>query len=267
MKLSQSARPLVSLATLQSGASQPAVVVDFIKFSGDPTAGDLVAASLPNHRVLRADPVADLSASSGWTPLSALAAEYATLLSGLDDRPSMLVGYCSAAPLALLIAEQLTKQGIETPVFLVAPGFPDRQHVLDDLAEIRGTMGVPATPNPAPLPDGTAEAMTHLGSLLDSDLAMAARSNGLSEAEAAVLTEELGARYGAWLSYLLSAADASAQRMPADLRILSIPDSWSAPAEGWPATAQIHTSSIDRDDFLTSIETAEAVAVQLADLL
>lgn len=58
MQLDETARPLVSLTTLQSGPTDHAVVIDFIKFSGQPSAGDpdIVLSALEHLDELRRTP-------------------------------------------------------------------------------------------------------------------------------------------------------------------------------------------------------------------
>ncbi|GLV87983.1 hypothetical protein Slala03_76720 [Streptomyces lavendulae subsp. lavendulae] len=267
MNLSASSRPMVSLSALSSGSGSHVVVVDFTKFSGEQTASTLLGALVEGRSLLRADPVADLSITTGWLSLSDLAGAYAELLAGMDEPPVVLVGYCSAAPLALAIAAELADSGQRVPVQLIAPGFPDRQLVLDELDELRRTIGAPSMSAGLGLDDDSRSAMKQIRGVLQTDLVAAAVANGLSAIEAEILTEELGARYSAWLAYLLSAADAPAPAIPSDVRVVTSHDVWSAPQSGWPETACIHIGNELRPEFLDSENVARAVSDQLGDLL
>ncbi|MEU9036331.1 hypothetical protein AB0D45_15695 [Streptomyces sp. NPDC048352] len=267
MRFDETARPLVSLTTLRSGPADHAVVVDFIKFSGQPSAGDLVTTALADRSVLRADPVADLSDSRGWLPLGELAGEYARLIAALDPTPSVLVGYCSGAPLALLIAGELAHEGTRVPVLLLAPRFPDRRQVLDDLAGIRRSIGAAGRPPGRPpadlvLPQDPVAAVRYIGSVLSDDLAAAAEDDTAGTA----LTDDLVARYTAWLGYLLAAADAPLGDVPADVCIVASPDPWSTPNRQWPTTARIHPTTLTGAEFLTSPETAAVIASHFGTL-
>ncbi|MBC3840288.1 hypothetical protein GXW82_08940 [Streptacidiphilus sp. 4-A2] len=193
--------------------------------------------ALGDWSVLRVDPVADLSDSSSWLPLCELAEEYARLIAALDRTPAVLVGYCSAAPLALTIAARLAHGGTDVPVLLLAPRFPDRRQVLDDLSYIRRSIGGPAgreaaepPTDGAALPDDPVDVVRHIGSLLWSDLTAATAEP--SDAPATALIADLVSRYTAWLGYLLSAADAAPAVPPADVRVIASPDPLEHAAEG-----------------------------------
>lgn len=267
MNVSERSRPVVSLSALSSGTGDHIIVVDFTKFTGEQTASALLGSLLEDRSLLRVDPVADLSTTTDWLALPELASAYAELITGLEQRPALLVGYCSAAPLALAIAADLAAAGLTVPVQLIAPGFPDRALVLDELDEIRQTIGAPSMAGNAELDASSHAAMKQIRGILQTDLVAAAVANGLSAIEAEILTEELGARYGAWLAYVLSAADAPVPAIPADLNVVTSHDVWSAPAAGWPSTARVHVGDELRPQFLDSEHIARAVAAQLADVL
>ncbi|MEU9147281.1 hypothetical protein [Streptomyces sp. NPDC048349] len=267
MNVADTSRPLVSLSALSSGDDAPVVVVDFSKFTGEKTVSELLGSLIEDRPVLKVDPVADLSVTTAWLSLQELARAYTELLCELEQSPALLVGYCSAAPLALAIAEELAAADRTVPVQLIAPGFPDRLLVHEELTEIRQSIGAPSTAEDFGLDSDSGVAMDQIRAVLQRDLVAAAVANGLSVVEAEILTEELGARYGAWLAYVLSAADAAPPCVPSDVRVVTSHDVWSAPAEGWPSAARIQIGDELRPQFLDSERVAQAVSDQLGELL
>ncbi|MFF9011040.1 hypothetical protein ACF087_35350 [Streptomyces goshikiensis] len=255
------------MSTLSSGVGAPVVVVDFTKFTGEQTVSELLCSLVEDRSLLRVDPVADLSVTTAWLSLQELARAYADLLCELEEPPALLVGYCSAASLALAIAEELAAAGRTVPVQLIAPGFPDRLLVHEELTEIRQSIGAPSMAENLGLDGDSDVAMDQIRAVLQRDLIAAAVANGLSTVEAEILTEELGARYGAWLAYVLSAADAPPPFVPSDVRVVTSNDVWSAPEEGWPASAHLHIGDELRPQFLDSERIAQAVSDQLGELL
>ena len=90
-----------------------------------------------------------------------------------------------------------------------------------------------------------------------ADLAAVRARSRVREAEA--LTGELGARYKAWLDYLVCAVDADIAPVGADLCVLEMPEPWAAPPSGWPAHALTVTAGTTRDLLLDSPEVATTV--------
>src|SRR5688572_17270117 len=90
----------------------PAIVaVDFAQFSDDETVAKVLARSMAGHSVYLADPVAAMSVTPAGLGMADLAGGYAAELRRRNIEPVMVVGFCSAAALSLLLVAELRRLG------------------------------------------------------------------------------------------------------------------------------------------------------------
>src|SRR6478735_634334 len=126
------------IEALSDGADDdPILIIDFVRFSGDRTLGDVVAEIAPRRKVLRIDAVADLVEYPRFVSVGELADGYQKALAPFGS-PTIL-GYCSAAALTL----ELAARGCAARTLLVAPMWPTRTDLDDALDEIRAGLGYP----------------------------------------------------------------------------------------------------------------------------
>lgn len=197
-----SAEPV--LERLAAGPGDPLLVVDLLQFTGAIELSAVIAAASNGRAVDRADPVADLASRRSYQPLDALADGYARAwLRGVAGPQVTVVGYCSAAALAVLIAARLAPAAEVTTV-LVEPMWPDDEMVSAGFAAIRATLGAREGSGPD-LGAEPAVALAAMDQALGADLAAAARARGLDEAGAAY--QDLLGRYRAWLGFLLASRE------------------------------------------------------------
>lgn len=257
--------PAVSLLSHREGRDGSVVVLDFVTFDQNSSAADLVAQALPTHRVLFADPVSDVAATGRSVPLADLARAYAESIAALDELPTVLAGYCSAAPLAHLVREELDAQGHDVPLLLIAPGFPTTAQVEESVQEVLVSLGSPA--RDVDLPDEPEAARQHIDRLLVDELEAATSRMGLHGFEAEILVEDLGARYRGWLGYLLSTVGVQPASDAGPVHVVALAEEHSAPTGGWPAGSVVMTTDVPRDRFLSSPGAGRDVAAAVAALV
>lgn len=252
----------VELETLAVGAGRPIVVFDFVPLSTGPTAGDTITRAQPSRLILRADVVADITGDAETRPLADLSTRYADAVAAVSAKSVDIVGYCSAAPLALAVSAELENRGTKVVTVLAAPAFPDRDLVHTELAEIRRTIGGAKDPTVS-LPAEFAMAARRIRETIVTDLAVAADHRGMSPAQAEMLRDLLGGRYIAWLCYLLSAADATPPPPPSDVRAIITSDALPQSSANTLRYRQVIASAVAQHEFLTD----ESVSATLSDLL
>jgi hypothetical protein len=238
------------------------VVVDYVG-STEQSAGEMVSNAVPDRSVVRIDVVADLSRIRVPVPLTALARAYAQLLMS-SPPPSAVIGYCSAAGLAIQISAELAQHHISTAVGLTVPSFPTRTTVLTELAEVRATLGSSNAAEEVVLPSATDEAAWSLHDVIAADLAAAISTQGLSEAARGIMLEELSSRYDAWLWFLLATSDARVAPRD-DLWVVTTDSQAGGPTVGWPAGARVERITVSDNEFLASAAAQDAVALLLAE--
>lgn len=190
------------LRRLSPGGANPILVADFQAISMAPRLSEMLSERIQGRAVFQIDPIGMLSGKRLYVPLPELAAACAGefLASGADSGGVLVIGHCSAAPLALRVAGLLAPARSVTAV-LVNPTWPGDDHVTVKFAEFLTKFG-PAT-RPAPDlnadPDLIVSAMEQV--LLDEVNALAA-SRGLSSSAGAF--SDLTVWYRAWLAFLLA---------------------------------------------------------------
>lgn len=213
---------------LTKGTGPTFVVIDFFPLSATPRLSDILAAYGGEADIVQIDPAADLVPTGEHLSLEELAGSYRRALTeaGLLRRDLTVVGYCSAAPLALAVAARLA--GHQHPAtILVFPSWPDRQLVGAEFGRIRSRLG--AAGGEAVMTSATPSALlAELTTLLDQDVRAMADRNHLGTSSTVI--DEMIARYRAWFSFLLAAADAipsaSAFTSVADVIIDDAPPRW-----------------------------------------
>lgn len=203
--------PALSLEQLADEGGDPVLLVDFVQFTSTQQLADELSGYARGHRVLRIDPVTDLAREAGHRSLEALADGYAQLCRqhGLPGGRLAVVGYCSAAPLALELVDRLAPQAAVSTV-LVQPLWPDGATVAAGFRSFRAELG--AAPGPVPEPADPELALQQMTVVLRDDLRAMARAHGLDPASA-VLGDML-ARYRGWLGFLLAGSRAPRRAWP-----------------------------------------------------
>ncbi|WFE41071.1 hypothetical protein [Micromonospora sp. WMMD998] len=202
-----------ALEVLADGPGVPLVIIDFIRISAGAGLGELLASAPADRPVYRADPVETLLRADRFRSATDLAEEYAAAVHRV--RPALIVGYCSAAPVAIRTAELA---GV--PLALVEPTWPDRAAADHDFRGFRAALreDEPAT---VPLDADPARALSAMARTLDGDLDVFARANDLPDDERQDTREQLVDRYVAWLHVLLSASADPVPPRPADVVLAS----------------------------------------------
>jgi len=190
------------LRRLSPGDSDPILVADFQAMSMSPRLSEMLSEQIPGQAVFQIDPISVLSGKRLYASLPELAAACADefLSTGRDHGRVLVVGHCSASPLALRVAGLLAPTCSVTAV-LVNPTWPVDEHVTAKFTEFLGKFGPADRPAP-PLdgdPDQVVSAMDRI--LRDEVTALAAR-RGVSGT--AGVFEDLTVWYRAWLSFLLA---------------------------------------------------------------
>jgi hypothetical protein len=190
------------LRRLSPGETDPILVADFQAMSMSPRLSEMLSEQIPGQAVFQIDPISVLSGKRLYAPLPDLAAACADefLSSGRDRGRVLVVGHCSASPLALRVAGLLAPTRSVTAV-LVNPTWPVDGHVAEKFAEFLAKFG-PAD-RPAPALDGNPDqVVSAMDQVLRGEVRALAASRGISSS--AAVFEDLVVWYRAWLSFLLA---------------------------------------------------------------
>jgi hypothetical protein len=255
------------LQQLTTGDGEPVLVADFQAFSTAPRLSQLLGGRTEGA-VYQVDPVSILSQEQRYLSLSKLAA--ASVDAFLSSLPAnghvFVVGHCSAAPLALRIAEMLECSRRVTAI-LVQPTWPDEEHIRVRFAEFQAKLG--AASRPCPDLDGDpCHAVAQMEQILSDGLAALASRNGLGGSIEAF--SDLLAWYRGWLAFLLACRNdpptARATEMVSVKVLTDVPACVTVPGLG-PDAYQI--SRLPTLDQATPVppELADFVITQLASRL
>ncbi len=190
------------LRQLVAGGAQPVLVADFQPFSSAPRLSQLVSGRTEGRPVYQVDPLGALSQDRPYISLTDLAAETVSsfALSQPADGPACVIGYCSAAALAMHIATLLARSREVTAV-LLRPSWPDTEGIEEQFAALAANLG--ARQLACPELDGDPDrCVQHMAELLRAELAALATSQGLDGA--ADTFTELLLTYRSWLAFLLA---------------------------------------------------------------
>ncbi|GEM_PF-1005603 len=196
------ARSDLILRQLTAGDARPVLVADFQAFSSAPRLSHLISARAQGQPVYQVDPLNALSFDRAYVSLADMAAEAAEEFgrSAPADGPAFVIGYCSAAALALHVATLLARSRPAVAV-LLRPSWPDTEMITTQFATL--VANVRASGRSSPVLDGDpGECVTSMEQVLRADMAALAASQGLEGAEDTFA--ELLMTYRSWLAFLLA---------------------------------------------------------------
>jgi hypothetical protein len=216
---------------LAAGAAKPILVADFQAFSSAPRLSHLVSDRFEGRPVYQIDPLEALSGDRPYISLADLAADATASFerSQPADGPAFVIGYCSAAALAMHIATLLAPSR-ETTAVLLRPSWPGNETIERTFATLAGNLG--ARQLPCPDLDGAPDrCVRDLEEVLRGQLEVLATSQGLDAS--ADTFGELLLTYRSWLAFLLACRnDSLAGRVgrPGVVTVLTeTPDSVTVP--------------------------------------
>jgi hypothetical protein len=195
------------LRQLAPGAAQPVLVADFQAFSSAPRLSHLVSNRTEDRPVYQVDPLGALSQNRSYISLAELAADAAELFARSQpaDGPAFVIGYCSAAALAVRIAGLLAHSR-ETTAVLLRPSWPDIASIEVQFARLAANVG--AGQLPCPDLDGDPDrCVRRMAGLLRAELEALVTSQGLDPS--ADTFGELLLTYRSWLAFLVACRDDS----------------------------------------------------------
>ena len=187
---------------LAAGTARPVLVADFQAFSSAPRLSHLVTDRAEGRPVYQVDPLGALSQDRAYISIADLAAEAVSSFTRSQpaDGRAFVIGYCSAASLAMHIATQLSRTREATAV-LLRPSWPGTDSVAANFAALAANLG--ASQLPPPELDGDPEhRVRHMEQLLRGKLAALVTAQGLDGADDTF--GELLLTYRSWLAFLLA---------------------------------------------------------------
>ncbi|MEU4219495.1 alpha/beta fold hydrolase [Actinoplanes sp. NPDC026623] len=190
------------LRRLSSGDTDPILVADFQAMSMSPRLSDMLSERIQGRAVFQIDPIGVLSGERWYVPLPELAAACADEFreSGAQHGRVIVIGHCSAAPLALHVAGLLAHDRAVTAV-LVNPTWPGDEHVTVKFDEFLAKFGPAARPAPD-LNDDPELVVSAMAQILLDEVTALAASRGVSSSAGAF--SDLIVWYRAWLAFLLA---------------------------------------------------------------
>jgi len=238
----------VSVTELVAGARPPLLAVDFAAFSAAETLSTLLSRAATRRGVHRIDPMECACVEDndlGW-----LARRYAGEVIGSGLRPAVVVGGCSSAVLALLLAEALVAMGQPpTPVVLVEPTWVSTQTIQAELTALRSGLGVPDSGPDLPRPLSTRA----IAELLRRDIVAALRADGLRDDEVHDAAELLVQRYRRWFAFLVATVHTPIPTPIQPVPLLISVDGGAGPPAGWRADLVTrHELPLSTEEVLTS---------------
>lgn len=209
------------LERLVAGPAEPVVVADFQPFSSALRLSQLVSGRAEGRPVYQVDALGVLSHGRRYISLPDLAAEAAASFarSQPPDGPAFVIGYCSAAALAVRIA-RLLAPARETAVVLLRPSWPDTSVVERQFEELATNLG--AGQLACPELDGDPDrSVRRMAGLLDGAVAALAASQGLDDGSADVFGELL-LTYRSWLAFLLACRNDSLDSWAGEIATVTV---------------------------------------------
>lgn len=239
---------------MRAGGDPALAVIDFAEFSSQGTIADLISRDFPGRRIVRIDAVSALGADLRHLDLEELAGACARGLHRVA--PALIVGYCSAAALAVRTAAALDEAGQHPSVVLVEPTWVTAEHLRTALGGLRGSLNAPDTY------PGTLDLPTVLA-VLRQDLTRNLRAQGVPEHELVACIELLLPRYEAWFSFLDLMQRGGAG--PADYEDVCVIIGQASPVRDQDvATTTVRRLSIETSDVRRSEMTSAAIRDVLA---
>ncbi|MEV0589964.1 hypothetical protein [Nonomuraea cavernae] len=242
------------LEKIVEGELPPVILVDFAMFSVADTMTTLMGVEGSGRAIYRVDAVQDLE-THGAMSIDRLADLYTREITELASPPAGVLGYCSAATLALEIANRL---GEDPPqVVLVEPTWLTTDLIGQELANLRTSLGATGDPPAEITPASVLKTLT-------GDLVTKLAAEGMPEAEVDTCVTMLTDRYEAWFGFLFSTADAAVPTPRTPVSLVISGDSDKEPAPGWtPAQCALVRVDVPTGQFLGS----EAVRRQILRLI
>jgi hypothetical protein len=249
---------------LAAGAAKPILVADFQAFSSAARLSHLVSDRAGGRPVYQIDPLEALSGDRPYISLADLAADAAASFgrSQPADGPAFVIGYCSAAALAMHIATLLAPSR-EAIAVLLRPSWPGNQTIEETFATLAGNLG--ARQLPCPDLDGAPDrCVRDLEEALRSQLEVLATSQGLDAS--ADTFGELLLTYRSWLAFLLACRnDSLADRAgdPSAVTVLTeTPDGVAVPGLA-PGQFEVCPLPAADDDNPVTPEVADLLMAQI----
>lgn len=242
------------LRRLSSGDADPILVADFQAMSMAPRLSEMLREQLAGRAVFQLDPIGVLSGPRRYLPMPELAAAGAAEFraAGADRGDVLVIGHCSAAPLALRVAAELASTRTVTAV-LVNPSWPDDEHVAAKFAEFLAKFG----PGPYPAPELSGdpdEVVASLERVFQDKIAALAASRGISSTAGAFT--DLILWYRAWLAFVL----AGRNDQPLE------PGRWPAVTVLSDAAPRVAVPGLDRDAYSVREISPQPVGAATAEL-
>jgi hypothetical protein len=216
------------LQRLATGAANPVLVADFQAFSSAPRLSHLVSERAVSRPVYQIDPLQALSQDRPYISLADLAAEAAGSFASSQpaDGPAFVIGYCSAAALAVHTATLLARSRPATAV-LLRPSWPGTETIENTFATLSSGIGGRQLPCPD-LDSDPGQCTRRMEELLGAELGVLAVSKGLDPA--ADIFGELLLTYRSWLAFLLACRNDSLAGATIPVTVLTeAPDSVAVP--------------------------------------
>ena len=190
------------LRQITAGDARPVLVADFQAFSSAPRLSHLISTRAQGRPIYQVDPLNALSGNRAYVSLADMAAEAAEEFGRSEpaDGPVSVIGYCSAAALALHVATLLARSQ-PTVAVLLRPSWPDKEMITTQFATLVANLRTSARPSPV-LDGDPSECVTRMEQELRADMAALAASHGLEDAEDTFA--ELLMTYRSWLAFLLA---------------------------------------------------------------
>ncbi|MFI9598014.1 hypothetical protein [Nonomuraea sp. NPDC052265] len=232
------------------GELPPVVLVDFAMFSMADTLTGLIGVPESGRAVYRVDAVQDMEVH-GQLSVKRLADLHAREIEAeLAGPPAAVLGWCSAAALAMEIAQRIG----DAEVVLVEPTWPTTEEIGRELAHLRATLG--AGPGGAPA-EVTRDSVL---AVLRADLVTKLTAEGIPESELDTCVDLLAGRYRAWFGFLFATAETPTPTPARPIRIVVSRDSDRGPAPGWtPAEWEPVRVEVPGGEFLSSPATREHI--------
>jgi hypothetical protein len=238
------------------------LVLDMLPQASGSSLSEAMKRALPEHSIVKVDPVTDLVRHGSYVSLDDLVKLYAERVERQPTKPGVVIAHCQAATFGMALTARLRDGGSSAALALLDPVWQHRIRVSDELSALRATMGVSALDGQG-LDSATdpVEVLRQVREVIEHDLTSVAEARRLRPAAARVLRDQLGGRYMGWMSYIISAATFRGKLAPADLTIVLTDADLAGVTAGH---GQAHVVPASRDEFLSHPETLTVLSAFVA---
>ncbi len=200
------------LQQLTAGTGGPILVADFQAFSSAPRLSHLLSDRAPGRPVYQVDPLGALSQDRAYIPIADLAAQAVGSFNRTQPPAgrAYVVGYCSAAALAMAMAALLAPAR-ETTAVLFRPSWPANQAIQATFTTLAANLGAGQLRCPD-LDGDPGHSISQMEQLLHGKLQALITAQGLDEADDTFT--ELLLTYRSWLAFLLACRNHTLQWPP-----------------------------------------------------